>query len=275
MKKESEESPPASSDLEGWRRAIAQGQLGLFRPEALLCAVQGLGPNADPKVLNPIARRLSEIIMKMARKFVGTNKPNQGMDIILLVHEGIWISLLDENSEDGRTMRSGLGGIVKFRCLDAIALDNKHSRIPLEPKLREVKKNEDPDAVPMDRGKAREISHLVAVPDPKQLSADSSFLAENAVSIRSGPDPAFFEPMRQLESNIDVERVLSHITDDRKRLAFRLFMEDFPYGSKKTDSIARAVGISPKWAEVWITELIDLLRQTPEFKELANQKVSS
>jgi hypothetical protein len=274
MAEESEASPPAFSDLEGWRRAVARGQLGSFRPEALLCAVQDLGPDADPRVLNPIAKHLSEIIMKMARGYIGTNKPNKGEDIILLVHGGIWTSLLDKDSDDGRTMRSGLGGIVKFRCLDAIALANKHSRIPLEPKLREVKKNENPDTVPMDRGKAREVSHLVVTQDPP---AEDRFHGDDAISAgpRSGPDPTLFDAMRQLESHLDVERVLSHISDDRKRLAFRLFMEDVPNGSKRTLSIAQAVGISPKWAEVWIAEMIELLQGTAEFKELTNKKVSS
>ena len=109
MAEESEDAPPASSDLEGWRRAVAQGQLGLFRPEALLCAVQDLGPDADPRVLNPIAKHLSDIITKMARGYFGTNKPNKGEEIILLVHGGIWTSLLDKDSDDGRTMRNGLG----------------------------------------------------------------------------------------------------------------------------------------------------------------------
>jgi hypothetical protein len=277
MAEESEDSPPASSDLEGWRRAVARGQLGSFRPEALLCAVQDLGPDADPRVLNPIAKHLSDIIMKMARGYIGTNKPNKGEDIILLVHGGIWTSLLDKDSDDGRTMRSGLGGIVKFRCLDAIALDNKHSRIPLEPKLRKAKKNENPDTVPMDLGKAREVSHLVVTQDPKLPPAEGGFHGDDAISAgpRSGPDPALFEAMRQLESYLDVERVLAHITDDRKRLAFRLFMEDVPNGSKRTLSIAQAVGISPKWAEVWITELIELLQGIAVFKELTNKKVSS
>lgn len=81
MAEESEGSPAASSDLEGWRGAVTRGQLGSFRPEAWLCAVQDLGPDADPRVLNPIAKHLSDIIMKMARGYIGTNKPNMGEDI--------------------------------------------------------------------------------------------------------------------------------------------------------------------------------------------------
>jgi hypothetical protein len=276
MKNESEESPPASSDLEGWRRAVARGQLGKFRPEALLCAVQDLGPDADPTVLNPIVRRLSAIIMNMARKHVGTNKPNNGLDIIDRVHTGIWSSLLDPKSEDGRTMQDGLGGIVKFRCLDAIALENKHSRIPLEPKLREVKRNENPDTVPTDRRKAREVSYLVPAPEPQEHgAADDGFVGDDAVSATRPVDPAHLAEMPQLEEQMDVERVLANITDDRKRQAFRLYMDGYPFGSTRTPSIAWAVGISTKTAEAWIAELIELLQQTDEFQELTNKEVGS
>jgi hypothetical protein len=276
MKNESDESPPASSDLEGWRRAVARGQLGKFRPEALLCAVQDLGPNADPTVLNPIVKRLSAIIMNMARKHVGTNKPNSGLDIIDRVHAGIWTSLLDPESEDGRTMRDGLGGIVKFRCLDAIALENKHSRIPLEPKLREVKRNESPDTVPTGRKRTREVSHLVTAPEPRERGvAEDGFDGDDAVSASRPAEPAHFTGARQLEEQVDVQRVLANITDDRKRQAFRLYMDGYPFGSTRTPSIATAVGISVKTAEAWIAELIEFLQQTAEFQELTNKKVGS
>jgi DNA-directed RNA polymerase specialized sigma24 family protein len=235
-----------------------------------------LGPNADPAVLNPIAARLSEIIMKMARRHVGTNKPNRGEDIIRRVHEGIWKSLLDPDSADGQTMRDGLGGIVKFRCLDAIALENKHSRIPLQPPARELKRGENPDTVAADTDKSRQVLWIVAQPDPKELGVvDEGSQGDDAVSATRQLDAAHFEEMRQLDEHIDVERVLAHISDDRKRLAFRLHMDRIPYGSKRTPSIAKALGISAKTVEIWIAEVIELLRETDEFKELTNNKVAS
>jgi hypothetical protein len=273
MRKESEDSPD-SSDLEGWRRAVEEGRLGALRPEALLCAVQDLGPDADPRVLNPIAKRLSGIIMGMARKYVGTNKPNRGEDIIQRVHEGIWMTMLDETSEERKTLRDGLGGIVKFRCQDAIALEHKHSRIPLEPKVREVKRNEDPAQVPGDRTRAAEVSHLIAAQDPKHTGLmNEGFAGDDAVAAAKPADPSQFQGMQHLEGRVDVERVLACISDDRKRLAFRYFMEDFPYGSNRTLSIAEAVGISSKTAEHWIEELVALLKQSEEAQELMNKKV--
>lgn len=273
MKKESEDLP-GFSDLEGWRRAVEQGRLGFLRPEALVCAVQDLGPNADPRVLNPIAKQLSQIVMRMARKYVGTNKPNRGEDIIQRVHEGIWITLLDETSSERATLRDGLGGIVKFRCLDAIALENRHSRIPLEPELPKAKRGEDPAEVAMDRIRVAEVSHLVGPQDPKHPgSIGDGVVGDDAVVAQKPADPAQFQGMQHLEAHVDVERVLARIVDDRKRLAFRLFLEDFPYGSKKTASIAEAVGISSKTAEHWVDEIIALLKQTEGALELINKKV--
>ncbi len=275
MQDKKEEAPP-STDLEGWREAIAKGLLGTFRPEALLRAVQDLGPDADQAVLNPIARRLSQIIMGIARRYVGTNKPNMGLDIIHRVHSGIWAALLNPESEDGRTMRDGLGGIVKFRCISAIAAENKHSRIPLEPKLREVKSQEEADKVPTDRQKARDVSHLVAAVEPPQRSAaNEGFQGDDAVSAGKPAEPEQFHGMRQLEEGEDVKRLLARISDDRKRLAFRLYMDGYPFGSTKTPSMASAIGVSAKTAETWIAELIEFLQQTDEFKEMMNKKVGS
>ena len=56
-------------------------------------------------------------------------------------------------------------------------------------------------------------------------------------------------------------------------LAFRLFMEDIPYGSKRTYSIAEAVGVSAKTAEKWIEEVQRLLAATDEVQELQGTKV--
>lgn len=59
----------------------------------------------------------------------------------------------------------------------------------------------------------------------------------------------------EVEQNAEVERVLSTITDDRKRLAFRLFMDQVPYDSKKGHSISKALGIDESTAREWIGEV--------------------
>ncbi len=65
---------------------------------------------------------------------------------------------------------------------------------------------------------------------------------------------------------MDVEHVLSHVADERKRLAFRLYMEDYPLESKRSTSIAMVLGVSAKTAGQWIEEVRAQLRETVEGK---------
>jgi len=74
-------------------------------------------------------------------------------------------------------------------------------------------------------------------------------------------EPATVEinPWQEVNERIDVERVLAHVTDDQKRLAFRLHMERVPVESAKKGSIVKALGVSRKTAEKWIEEVRALL----------------
>lgn len=60
---------------------------------------------------------------------------------------------------------------------------------------------------------------------------------------------------REQDEAIFVEEVLSRITDDRKRLAFRLHVDGIPLISKRTISIAGTLGVSSKTAGKWIEEV--------------------
>ena len=68
-----------------------------------------------------------------------------------------------------------------------------------------------------------------------------------------------FDPWQEVDEHMDVERVLAHVTDDQKRLAFRLHMEHVPLESEKKASIVKALGVSRKTAEKWIEEVRALL----------------
>jgi hypothetical protein len=60
---------------------------------------------------------------------------------------------------------------------------------------------------------------------------------------------------------LDVDRLLEEwVTDDRKRLAFRLHMDGFPAKSKKSNSIARVMNIDESTAREWIEEVQKLLK---------------
>lgn len=121
--------PPPSTDLEGWRQAIAEGRLRKFRLEATAAAFQDLG-ETDRRVRQDLMKHLSGAIIGMARVRVDVKKPNRGNDIILDIHEAIVAALLDPSTADGKQLRKGFGGIVNFRVKDAIARSDHDQIVP-------------------------------------------------------------------------------------------------------------------------------------------------
>lgn len=85
--------------------------------------------------------------------------------------------------------------------------------------------------------------------------------------------PQEIDPRQTFDEQMDVERILSHITDERKRLAFRLYIEDVPLESKRSASISKAVGVSAKTAGQWIEETRALLSNKEEVRALSHNKV--
>ena len=122
-KKTSEEIPPGSTDLAGWRQAIADGSFREFRLEEIVAAIQDLGPRTDKYVLNTLAKYLSDSMFRILRGLVGMNHPNQGRDIIERVHFQLWEALLQPNSADGKGLRVTFGSRVKFRMKDAFGVE--------------------------------------------------------------------------------------------------------------------------------------------------------
>ncbi|MDA4848779.1 hypothetical protein [Hoeflea poritis] len=274
MQKPEEIMPPDPGDLEGWREAVASGHLVKFRPEALVAALQDLGPDADPAVLNLIAERLSAILMRILRAYIGWNHPNRGEDMILQTHDDIFAALLQKDSADGQALRKIFTRMVTYRAKDTIANEYHDSRIPLTHESKKKAAANKEDDKPLDEDKAREVRRLVTLPDPKEATEDvNGFVGDDAVSNAARFDPALFEGVRRLESTMDVERVLARIPDHRKRLAFRLFMDDVPLGSKKAFSIAEALGVSAKTIKTWIRECQEILKSLPEVRELDDGKV--
>lgn len=269
----SQEPPPKSTDLEGWRTAIAEGRLPSLRLEEIAAALQDLGVEADKRVRNPLAKHLSDALLKMLRRYIGTNHANRGEDIIYRMHGEIFEALLEPESADGRALREAFGPRVMFRAKDAIAAEYRHSRIPLQPK---IKKAGEPDTVEdeddereTDEAKAAEVGHLVQRTEPADEGEDfSGSIGDEAVSRAAHPDPALLQGVRDTDEKIDVERVVRKIKPYLKRLAFRLYMDGLPYKSKKSDSIAKACGVSDKTAEHWIEEAQKLLENVEEVKEL-------
>jgi hypothetical protein len=126
MKNNTGDEPPAPTDLDGWRSAIADERLAGFRIEAVIAAIQDLGPRCDPLVLNPFILHVSDVITKILRRSVGHNFRNQGEDIINEVHGKLVSAMHDPTSKDGE-------GAHFFLCLTACRrrMPGRILRLPL------------------------------------------------------------------------------------------------------------------------------------------------
>jgi RNA polymerase sigma factor (sigma-70 family) len=125
MKNNTGDEPPAPTDLDGWRSAIADERLAGFRMEAVIAAIQDLGPRCDPLVLNPLILHVSDVITKILRRSVGHNFRNQGEDIITEVHGKLVSAMHDPTSKDGDGLREAFVFRVEKRAIDEIRRERK------------------------------------------------------------------------------------------------------------------------------------------------------
>jgi hypothetical protein len=266
-----EEVPPKSTDLAGWRRAIATDRLRFFRLEALAAAFQDLG-NRDHQIQHALAKHLTDSILRLLRKHVGMNKPNQGEDIILRVHGEIFAALLLPSSADGKALRVAFGPRVLFRLKDAIAAEERERRIPVEYRTAKKQITSDED------GEAKEGNVDI---DAEAESPDFEEELEPEDDCETGqptrPAPLLLDGVRELDEHINVEGILDCVTDPRKRLAFHLHMNDIPFKTKKkkVQSIARALNISEKTARAWVEEVRVLLSKHEGVKHLKKSRVGA
>lgn len=206
-----EEPPPKPTDLDGWRRAIADGCYRAFRIEAVVAAIQDLGPDADKEVINDLACHVSDTMLRILRKHIGRNHRNEGVDLIEEAHGDLIRAMLKPDSSDGQGLREAFVPRVRFRAADAIRADKE------------------------SRKRERFVEDLTPISDAKQMEDVG--------------------PQKVIDESLYVEEMLSRIPDERKRLAFRLYMDGIPFKSGRTPSISKALGVSSKTAEKWVEEV--------------------
>jgi hypothetical protein len=250
------EEPPDPSDLAGWQRAIVEQRLHEFPAERIVAAFQDLGPNTDKSVRHALAKYLSDDIYTRLRRNIGRNHPNEGWDIVDRAHFQLCEALARPQSADGKGMREAYVSRVMFRMKDAIATEARARRVPDElPAVAPSKKSGKLQRPANDDGEAVTFVETQKHPDLTAEEVESSD-DEEARSLNNQVDLSLLDGVRDLDEQIDVDRFLQeNITDDRKRLAFRLFMDDLPYKSNKSNSISKALGVDEKTARGWIQEI--------------------
>ncbi len=242
----SEDPSPDSTDFAGWKRAAQERRLDYLPLEAIIAALQDLRFNTDFGLRNDLAKALSDRTYKLLRGQVGRNHPNGGADIIDRVHVQVFEALAQANSADAKGFRQAFVARLVYRLKDAIAKEARERRIPGEMPVRQPGQS---------RGNASEARESAET--GFELSPDEEVGATEGEEARPSKtiwDSALVDGVRAAEQQID--RFLEiNIADDRKRLAFRLFMDELPFKSTRSDSIAKALGIDESTARQWIKEI--------------------
>lgn len=248
----SEEPPPDSTDFAGWKRAAEQGRLQHLPLEAIAAALQDIRFNTDIGLRNALAKALSDRTYRLLRRQVGRNHPNGGADIIDRVHVQVFEGLAQPTSADARGYRQAFVARLMFRLKDAIAKEARERRVPDETTLRQTQTS---------RRTARAEPGIQAADGPSVPDVTDAD-GDDAPPSKSRWNPALLDGVRAAEQRIDIDRFLeTNVPDERKRLAFSLFMDEVPFKSKKSDSIAKALGIDEKTAREWIEEIQTLLKE--------------
>jgi DNA-directed RNA polymerase specialized sigma24 family protein len=257
--------------IEKWRRIIGEGKLPPDSPQELVAAIQDMGVDADTAVLDPLIKQLSDHAMKFLRSRVGTNHPNRGEDIVLRAHNSLIVALCNPQSSDGQGFRVAYYKRLSFRLKDAIAKETRERRteddiVVLKAKnenhrdLAEAKTTleDDPQINEDEEDLEDEHSVLEAARPIEAKAEDSDGDAVGPGKVNYHPDP--FEGVDELLEQLDVDRLLEEcIPNERKRLAFRLYIDGLPAKSIGPNSIAKVLGIDESTARAWINEARDIL----------------
>jgi hypothetical protein len=266
--------PPDPKDHDGWQRAVAENLHLEFDAQVLFCALQGLGAKAEVRVRNALADRLSHLVIKELRRKVSPYHPNDGWDIIYRTHESVFTAAAKPNSKDGAGFREAFHARLNFRLIDAIATEVRLRRTEediLAEKTGKARVKACAQRDESERVRAAEVlteneEDLAVLEGERTVSFHESIVDhdDDASPERATYDPSLFDGVNDFIDQLDVDRLLKkHVPDDRKRLAFRLFMDDVPFKTKRkatTHSIAHALGIDESTARAWIKEVTEILR---------------
>jgi hypothetical protein len=262
--------PPDPSDHNGWKDAVAENRHLEFDAQVLFCALQGLGTKAEVQARNALADRLNRLVIKELRRKISPYHPNEGWDIIYRTIESVFTAAASPNSKDGAGFRDAFHARLNFRLKDAIATEVRQRRTEEDILAKKTGKAKKKAVVQRDEsaeGLTEDEEDLAVLEGERTVSFHETIVNhdDDAPPEQATYDPSLFDGVNDFIDQLDVDRLLKkHVPDERKRLAFRLFMDDLPYKTKRratTHSIADALEIDESTARAWIKEVSGILRK--------------
>jgi DNA-directed RNA polymerase specialized sigma24 family protein len=164
-------SPP--TDFDGWRQVVAEEDLGSYRQEDIVAALQRLGPSGDKRLVEALMGYINDEIMRLLRKIIGTNHRNKGRDMIERAHGKLIDAVLLPRSKDGAGLRVAFRARIDFRAADAIAAERREtSRYQAYELDEEGTPCEPPDSSPVDIHETAYVEQLLSrIPDHRKRLA--------------------------------------------------------------------------------------------------------
>ena len=254
-----EEPPPDSTDVAGWKRVVADGLLDRFPLEAIVAALQDLRLNTDLGLRNALGEEPQRQGLPAASAAGGPQSPERR---------------LRHHRPGARPGFRGARPTPLSRCEGPPPSFRSARPVPAQRRDRQGSARA-PDSG-RDHGQTAQEAAPADPPggDGQEVEFDDANRQSDVAEAAGPPDgddappakarwnPALLDGVRATDQQIDTDRFLAeNIKDDQKRLAFRLYMDDVPFKSKKHHSIAKALGIDEKTARLWIEEIKAQLKE--------------
>lgn len=117
---DADDEPPLPSDHGAWCQVVRNGQLSRFPEAKIVAAVQAQHKRLerDQRIIDQMAEYVSDRMMRILRRAISTDFPNEGWDLVEAAHEKMLKALFLPQSPDGKGLRTAFKGTLVHRATD-------------------------------------------------------------------------------------------------------------------------------------------------------------
>ncbi len=117
---DADDERPSPTDHDAWCRVVRGGQLSRFPEAKIVAAIQAQHKSAgrDQRIVDQMAEHVSDRMMRILRRAISTDFPNEGWDLVEAAHEKMLKALFLPQSPDGKGLRTAFKGTLVHRATD-------------------------------------------------------------------------------------------------------------------------------------------------------------
>ncbi len=175
---------PTFADFAGWAEVVARGALVDCPPGLVVGALRANFAGGDRRVVDALARHVSQTIDRRLRRTIGTGHPNAGRDIIERAAGALLDAIFDPHSMDGDELVVAFAARVRYRAIDAARAEGLYQSRNLALVIDDEGEVRVPDGRDVAGTKSGEIAHLLGrIPDPRHRLAFKLHMEGMRISI--------------------------------------------------------------------------------------------